>query len=122
VQRALVVDQGSSGRVEVALTFDAGEGAGYTMEILDLLAAFAVSGSFGVTGQWAERHPLLMQRIVDDGHQIFNHAWDHASFTGRSTAAAPLDPDARRDQIERTEQAIAKVTGGYSTRPYFRFP
>lgn len=120
--QSLIVSRGDSGRLEVAFTFDAGEGAGYTEEILDLLAAYGIPGTFGVTGAWAEQYPELMRRIVDEGHQILNHTYDHSSFTGFSTGAEPLTDDERREQIESTERIIADVTGGYGTNPYFRFP
>lgn len=119
---SLVVNRGDSGRLEVAFTLDAGEGPGYTRDILDLFAEYGIVGTFGVTGEWAEANPELMRRIVDEGHQIINHGWDHKSFTGVSPGAEPLSPDERREQIERTEQAIAEVTGGYQTAPFFRFP
>ncbi len=121
-ERSLIVDRGESGRLEVAFTFDAGEGAGYTTEILDLLADNDLLGTFGVTGEWAEQNPDLVQRMVDEGHQLLNHTYDHSSFTGASTGAEPLPDDTRREQIESTEQIIADVTGGYATSPYFRFP
>lgn len=120
--QSLVVTRGESGRQEVAFTFDAGEGVGYTVEILDLLAACGIRGTFGVTGEWAEQNPGLMRRIVDEGHQILNHTYDHASFTGYSTQGEPQTEVERRDQIETTERIIAEVTGGYVTSPYFRFP
>jgi len=121
-QQSLVVSRGESGRLEVAFTFDAGEGAGYTVEILDLLAAYGIPGTFGVTGEWAEQNPELMRRIVDEGHQLLNHTYDHSSFTGVSLGLEPLTEDERREQVERTERIIAEVTGGYETSPYFRFP
>lgn len=120
--QSLIINRGESGRLEVAFTFDAGEGAGYTVEILDLLAEYGVAGTFGVTGQWAEQHPDLMLRIVDEGHQLLNHTYDHSSFTGFSNGAEPLGSDERREQVESTERIIADVTGGYATSPYFRFP
>jgi peptidoglycan/xylan/chitin deacetylase (PgdA/CDA1 family) len=119
---SLVVERGDSGRLEVAFTFDAGEGRGYTEEILDLFAEYGLVGSFGITGEWAEANPDLMQRIVNEGHQIINHTWDHASFTGNSTGLEPLTEEERREQVERTEQAIADTTGGYQSSPFFRFP
>lgn len=122
LDRSLVVDRGDSGRLEVAFTFDAGEGAGYTTEILDLLTEYGVQGTFGVTGQWAEQNPELMRRIVNDGHQILNHTYDHSSFTGFSPDTEPLTEAERRNQIETTEQIIEEVTGGYQSSPYFRFP
>ncbi len=120
--RSLIIDRGRSGRLEVALTFDAGEGAGYTAEILNLLQAYSVCGTFGVTGQWAEQHPKLIRRIIDEGHQVMNHTYNHPSFTGFSTHKKPLEEDERRQQIEITERIIEDITGGYKTRPYFRFP
>jgi len=121
-EQSLIINRGESGRLEVAFTFDAGEGTGYTEEILDLLAENGLLGTFGVTGQWAEQHPELMLRMVDEGHQLLNHTYDHSSFTGFSNGAEPLADDERREQIESTERIIADVTGGYETNPYFRFP
>lgn len=121
-EQSLIINRGETGRLEVAFTFDAGEGAGYTVEILDLLAEYGVAATFGVTGQWAEQHPELMRRMVDEGHQLLNHTYDHSSFTGFSNGAEPLPDDERREQVESTEQMIADVTGGYETSPYFRFP
>ena len=121
-EQSLIVERGDSGRLEVAFTFDAGEGAGYTMEILDLLAEYGLAGTFGVTGQWAEQNPELMLRIVDEGHQLLNHTYDHSSFTGASPGTDALTDDARREQVESTERIIEDVTGGYVTSPYFRFP
>ncbi len=121
-EQSLIINRGESGRLEVAFTFDAGEGAGYTVEILDLLAEYGVDGTFGVTGQWAEQHPELMRRIVDEGHQLLNHTYDHSSFTGFSNGAEPLADDERHEQVASTERIIAAVTGGYETSPYFRFP
>jgi peptidoglycan-N-acetylglucosamine deacetylase len=115
------IDQGTSGRREVALTFDAGAGRGYTDQILDLLAQEGVTATFGVTGKWAETYPDLMRRIVAEGHMVINHTYDHSSFTGNSTIADPLTASQRAEQLERTEQIIADLTG-YQTAPYFRFP
>ena len=118
---SLIVERGDSGRLEVAFTFDAGEGAGHTGEILDLLAANGIKGSFGVTGQWVEQNPDLARRIVADGHMLINHTYDHSSFTGVSTGAEPLPEAERLEQVETTRQVILDVAG-YETAPYFRFP
>jgi peptidoglycan-N-acetylglucosamine deacetylase len=119
---SLIVEYGTSGRLEVALTFDAGEGAGHTGEILDLLADHGLVGSFGVTGQWAEQNPELLQRMVAEGHQVINHTYDHRSYTGKSTQSAPMTADEFREEVTRTEAIIEDVTGGYVSKPFFRFP
>lgn len=118
---SLIVERGESGRREVALTFDAGEGAGHTEAILDILEEYGVKGSFGVTGEWVEQNPALARRIVEDGHMLINHTYDHRSWTGESTGGEPLTPEERLWQVEETERIIEEVTG-YETAPYFRFP
>lgn len=119
-----LVYSSDSGRRELALTFDAGQDRGFTAEILDYLAAEDVRASFGITGQWAEANTDLVVRMVEEGHQIFNHTYSHRSFTGVST---PWEPDAmvtweRVDEIEQTHRIVAGLTGGYDMRPYFRPP
>lgn len=119
--RALIVERGGSGRLEIALTFDAGEGPGYTEEILDLLAERSIKASFGVTGQWAEQNPELIRRMVAEGHMLINHTYDHRSWTGASPSTAPLTDEERRDELRRTEQVVRDIAG-YELAPYFRFP
>ena len=118
-----VVNAGSGERQEIALTFDAGEDRGYTEEILDYLTENRIIASFGITGLWAENNPDLVQRMVAEGHQVFNHTYSHRSFTGFST---PWDPQAmttweRLDEVQRTHEIIYTLTG-YDMRPYFRPP
>jgi len=105
----------------VALTFDAGSDVGYTSLILDALAANGVRASFGMTGLWAERNPDLVRRMVNEGHTMINHSYDHSSFTGRSTKKPALTQEDRWGQVDRTEAIIAGLTGA-TTLPYFRPP
>lgn len=119
--QSVIIERGMSGREEVALTFDAGQGRGYTEQILDLLADEGVTATFGVTGEWAEANPDLMRRIVADGHMVLNHTYDHSSYTGASTGAEPLTSDQFVEQLQETERIIADLTG-YRTAPFFRFP
>jgi peptidoglycan/xylan/chitin deacetylase (PgdA/CDA1 family) len=119
---SLLVSRGSSDRLEVAFTFDAGEGRGYTEGMLDLLSEYGAAATFGVTGLWAQENPDLIDRILDDGHQLINHSWDHSSFTGQSTGTALLTPEERQWQVEATEDQIKTETEGYESSPYFRFP
>lgn len=58
--------------------------------VLDLLAVAGVSATFFTLGWVAERHPALIRRIAEAGHEIASHGWDHARvFTlDRATFAA----------------------------------
>jgi peptidoglycan/xylan/chitin deacetylase (PgdA/CDA1 family) len=116
-----VVEHGTSGRREVALTFDAGPDRGYAEEILDLLAAEGVAASFGIMGQWVEANPDLVRRMVAEGHLLFNHSWSHPSFTGASTGEGLLPTEARLAEVRQTEALVRDLTG-YDLRPYFRPP
>jgi peptidoglycan/xylan/chitin deacetylase (PgdA/CDA1 family) len=117
---AEVVTRGDPSKGMVALTFDAGSDAGFTGTILDMLAARHVTATFGLTGRWIDDHPDLARRIVAAGHQVLNHTYDHASFTGLSTGTAALSGQERVDQLARAEAALARVGG--SARPWFRPP
>lgn len=105
----------------VALTFDAGADRGYAARILDILRDAGVTATFGMTGRWAEQNPDLVRRMVAEGHQLINHTYDHASFTGASPSTRPLTVEERRNEIERADAVIQRITGR-STRPYFRPP
>ena len=117
-----VVTQPDTGRREIALTFDAGDGRGNTVEILDLLDQFGAVGTFGVTGAWAEANPDLVRAMADRGHQIINHGFSHDSLTGDSTDGEPMTDDEIRAELRDTEEAIRAATGGYEVAPYLRPP
>jgi peptidoglycan-N-acetylglucosamine deacetylase len=116
-----IVDRGGNGRLEVALTFDAGADTGYAAEILDLLRDEGIKASFGMTGVWAEANPDLVRRMVADGHQLINHTWDHSSLTGANTQMPPMTPEQVTQQLADTEAVVRDLTG-YEMRPYFRPP
>lgn len=101
-------------RPEVALTFDAGAAAEPARRILETLKRTGLKATFFLTGQWVRSNPALARRIVEEGHEIGNHSWDHADFTRLSDAQI-------RDQLGRTEEEIRRTTGR-SSRPYFRPP
>jgi peptidoglycan/xylan/chitin deacetylase (PgdA/CDA1 family) len=117
-----IVEGGSNGRLEVALTFDAGADTGYGAEILDLLRDEGISATFGMTGVWAQANPDLVRRMAAEGHQIINHTWDHASLTGANTGLPPQTPEQVAQQLADIETVVRDITDGYEMRPYFRPP
>lgn len=118
---AVVVDDPQTGRQEIALTFDAGDGRGHTEAILDILAESGVIATFGVTGEWAKANPDMVQRMVAEGHQVMNHGYSHRSMTGSATGEPPMTEAEVRAEVLDTEQAIWEIAG-YEVGPYFRFP
>src|SRR5699024_9918021 len=99
----------------------AGDGAGYTEEILDLLAEHSIKASFGLTGEWSRENPDLVQRMIDEGHHLINHSETHASWSGLSTSTDPLTEAERIAELEPAEAAVFEETG-YEMKPYYRPP
>lgn len=98
---------------EVMLTFDDGPSVPYTGQVLDILRASRIKATFFLCGANAERHPELVRRIRDEGHEIGNHTWSHPYLylASRETIAA---------EIDRTQDVLEKITG---SRPvWFRPP
>lgn len=118
---ATTVRRGNTSRRMVAYTFDAGSDLGYTTKILDFLKANNIKAGFGLTGAWASAHTTSTRRVVNEGHTVLNHTWNHPSFTGASTGTAAITPARRTSEVVRTNNKIAELTGK-STKPYFRPP
>ena len=62
---------------KVALTFDDGPNADYTRQVLDILKAENVLATFFLEGRWVEENPHLIGVLIDAGHEIANHGYDH---------------------------------------------
>jgi peptidoglycan/xylan/chitin deacetylase (PgdA/CDA1 family) len=77
----------------VALSFDDGPNPDATPRILELLADHGARATFFVWGERAERFPQLLRLIVDGGHSLQPHCWEHVSHwtRGREEIAADID-------------------------------
>lgn len=75
-----VISCGKSGRRIVALTFDDGPDPATTPLLLDLLSDHGVTATFFVTGRRAAAYPALINAILERGHTIGNHSFDHDSL------------------------------------------
>lgn len=108
----LMTRTGSSG---VALTFDDGPQGEWTPRILDELKARGVKATFCVIGSQVAAHADLIRRIVDEGHTLCNHSWNHEFGLGKWSDAAI------RANLLKTDNAIHAVVPGVPI-PYFRQP
>ena len=61
----------------VYLTFDDGPIPESTPFILETLAAFGARATFFMVGDNVRKYPELYRRIVDAGHQVGNHTFNH---------------------------------------------
>jgi len=87
----------------VALTLDDGPGS-HAMELLDFFDSRNVKVTFFLIGSDVSNYPESVQRMVDEGHEIGNHAYSHKQLTAIKKAKALKD-------IEKGAKAIEKVAG-----------
>lgn len=95
-----VVSHGSREKSEVALTFDDGPDPELTPRILDTLEAHRAHATFFVIGRWAEAHPQLVRRMLDEGHEVGNHSYAHPRLLNMRARRAMLR------EIERGREAL----------------
>lgn len=71
---------------KVALTFDDGPHPVHTRPVLDILEANSMRATFFVLGAAIERNPGVFQDIVDAGHEIGIHGYNHthADLSGQT--------------------------------------
>ncbi|HEX8483535.1 MAG TPA: XrtA system polysaccharide deacetylase, partial [Allosphingosinicella sp.] len=72
--------------------------------VLDLFAEAQVKATFFTLGWVAERHPALIRRAAEAGHEIASHGWDHQRVFN-------LGEDGFRADLRRAHRAIAEASG-----------
>ncbi|MFI5572299.1 polysaccharide deacetylase family protein [Streptomyces sp. NPDC051740] len=68
----------------LVLTFDDGPDPTWTPKVLDVLKKHDAHAVFFVTGTMASRYPDLVQRMVDEGHEIGLHTFNHPDLALQS--------------------------------------
>ena len=91
----------------VALTFDDGPSRDNTPGLLDTLKEYGVHVTFFVLGNRLEIDQDILNREIEEGHEIGNHSWDHPQLSKMSM-------DSVNRQIERTRKLAKKLTDGYN--------
>jgi len=75
-----------------------------TGAVLDLFAESGVRATFFTLGWVAQRHPRLIRRIAEAGHEVASHGWDHRRvFT--------MDAPTFRADLARARAALEDAGG-----------
>lgn len=110
---ALTLDRKNEGKV-LYLTFDCGyEYENLTSKVLDVLKEKGVKATFFCTLDHIKNEPVLITRMIKEGHIVGNHSTTHPSF-------AEISREEMAKEIEETENYL-RETFGYAAK-YFRFP
>lgn len=102
---------------EIYLTFDDGPIPGPTDFVLDELKKVSITATFFCIGDNIRKHPDVFKRIVEGGHAIGNHTYNHLNGWRTSTQAYI-------DNIEKFEHelSIASCSRLQSGSTIFRPP
>lgn len=98
----------------LALTFDDGPHPETTVEVLRVLAARGARATFFLIGKKVDEHPEVVRQIVEAGHEVGVHGYDHLRVY------AFLSPRAVEADIERTRDSIRRASGTETS--WFRPP
>ena len=98
---------------EVILTFDDGPMPGKTDNVLEVLDRYGVKATFLMVGQMASSYPAVARRVVDHGHTIGGHTFNHGNLANAGNSRALTD-------IATGNAAVARATGAQVG--FFRFP
>ena len=77
--------------------------------ILDMFAAADVKATFFTLGWVAQRHGGLMRRIVEAGHELASHGWDHERVFRMDRAGFTADLERSRKVLE--DASGVQITG-----------
>nr|WP_300858435.1 polysaccharide deacetylase family protein [uncultured Acetatifactor sp.] len=89
---------------KIAITFDDGPHPSYTEQLLDGLKERGVHATFFVTGEHAELHPDIIERMSKEGHVIGNHTYSHMQLTKNNR-------DTFKEELIKTNEILKEITG-----------
>ncbi len=96
---------GNTGEKVLYLTFDAGYENGCTAKILDILKKHQVPAAFFLVGNYLEKNPDLVRRMVAEGHTVGNHTMHHPDMSKTSDAAS------FQKELQDLEKLYFDITG-----------
>lgn len=104
----LIIDTDTlDGKKAVALTFDDGPGE-YTSTLIEGLNARGAQATFFMVGSCVEQYPDVLVQMVDGGHQLGNHTYNHTDIT-------TVTHQEMSDQIAKTDTAVYQACGQLPT-------
>ena len=98
----------------VSITFDDGPTAEFTPGVLDALRDADVKATFFCLGRNLHAHPELAQRIVNEGHELASHGYDHSIMLFAR-------PKEIARQLRSTEVEVEAAVGRHAVK-LFRTP
>ena len=105
---------GDKNKQKIYLTFDCGYENGQMERILDALKEEKVTAAFFLVGNYLEKEPELVKRMVSEGHIIGNHTYHHKDMSIMGT-------EEFNKELVDFEEKLKEITGKESGM-YYRPP
>ncbi len=120
------IERGNRTRKNMAVTFDAGSDDAYTREILSLLQTFDLKCTLFLTGKFMKEYPDLVKKMLERGHEIANHTYDHPHLTtwgdnGEHQILPSITREFLHRQLLKTDSVYFTITGQH-LKPFWRAP
>lgn len=90
---------------EISLTFDDGPHPEFTPGVLDILKKHKIKAGFFVNGKNINGNESLLKRMLEEGHIIGNHSYNHSNVFGF------LSTEAIKQDLIKNEALILDLTG-----------
>ncbi|QDP38925.1 polysaccharide deacetylase family sporulation protein PdaB [Radiobacillus deserti] len=107
------LSKGSAKDPNIALTFNISYGNEKVEPILEKLRKYKVKATFFVIGEWAERHPNLLKKITEDGHELGMMGYRYKSYL-------KMEPEQVRKDLSYAREIFSKQ--GYKDIKLLRPP
>jgi len=110
----------------ITLSFDGDHLDNCVSPILNILADKKVKANIFLTGKFIELFPTAVHSLLEEGHEIGNHTWNHPHLTEYEqtrmhTTRDKVSRSAFLRQLKRTSNAYKSLTGVHFS-PYWRAP
>lgn len=89
---------------KVALTFDDGPHPENTPAIMQLLKEHQAKATFFMLGSTADFYPELIQQVVEAGHEVGSHSWNHPQLS-------LLDEASIKNEVDLTDNVFKEAIG-----------
>lgn len=99
-----ILIHGNQNLKEVALTFDDGPRPEIVREVLNVLGKYRARSTFFVVGSQVEKHPAIVRRMMNEGHEVANHTHSHPRLDG-------LNEEQIRTELAHCDHAVFEATG-----------
>lgn len=91
------LSKGDTNETNIALTFNISWGEEKVFDILEQLAKNQVKATFFVSGEWAERHPDILDKILEGKHELGMLGYHYKSYLDQELE------EVRRDLLKARE-------------------